>query len=87
MDFNDRVSAVCHAKMNKMVPSELTAELETQMMEHNEKLSCGSMYGAIRSQRRDPRVRLEEGTVGKKEQISKWQERLLGVVDSSAEPW
>ena len=47
MDFNGGVSALCQAEMNKMVPSELTAELETHMTEHNEKLSYGSMYGVL----------------------------------------
>lgn len=47
MDFNGGVSALCQAEMNKMGPSELTAELETQMTEHNEKLSYGSMYGVL----------------------------------------
>lgn len=44
------------------------------------------VWGAVRSQKRDLRVGLEEGTVEKKEQVSGWQERLLGVSDSSAKP-
>lgn len=54
--------------MNKVVPSELTAELKTQMLEHNDELCYRSMYG-VRSQNSDPRDRLEEGPTGKRKHV------------------
>lgn len=75
--FSGWVSAVCQVKVDKMVPSELTAELETQVIGHNDRVSYWSIY-AVRSHRCDPKVRLEEGTVGKgkrgrKDFRSRWQ--------------
>lgn len=68
----------------KMVPSELTAQLGTQMMDSSDVIIWKCVQGAVRSQRRDPKVKLGERTVGNKEHVQNgrkgFRERGMGAV-------
>lgn len=69
-----------------MVPSELTAQLGTQMMDSSDVIIWKCVQGAVRSQRGDPKVRLGERTVGNKEHVQNGRKGFRELVTAHLGP-